>query len=207
MSWRRSPLFLAATVGSFTLLLLFVVLLVVMHEKEAGLPTPVVQITESKKAVSFPDSFGSLASLVPFSGGVAPVAAQVVPVDHAPEFRDDAWLRAQNSEMFTIQVMAAKDEEAVKRYLASRDDRSQFVYFLHPQDGSNWYVVTTGSFASVELARGVAETRDFGISTRPFPKRMDLYKEAALAPAVPASPALPPSATTPTTVPAPVTAP
>lgn len=203
MSGRRSPLFLIATLGSFALLVLFMVLLMVMHEKEAGLPTPVVQITETKKAVSFPESFGSLGALVPFSGGVAPIAAQVVPVDHAPEFRDDAWLRAQNSEMFTIQVMAAKDEEAVKRYLASREDRAQFVYFLHPQDGSNWYVVTTGSYASVELARGVAETRDFGISTRPFPKRMDLYKEAALAPAAPASPAPPAAAP----APAPATAP
>lgn len=198
MSWRRSPVFLAASVTSFVLLILFMILLMALREKESGLPTPVVEITESKKKTDFPDSFGSLRALVPFSGGVAPIAAEVVSVDHGPEFRDNAWLRTQNGEMFTIQVMAAKDEEVVKRYLAGRDDRSQFVYFLHPQDGANWYVLTTGSYASVELARGVAETRDFGLSTRPFPKRMDLYKESAFsqeaAPAAPAAPASPATA-------------
>lgn len=190
MSWQRAPLFLFAALGSFLLLCLFLLLLS-LREKE-GLAAPVVTDVGALVKTEFPRNFGQLADLVPFAGGVAPIAAQVVPVEHTAEFRDMAWVHAQNADSFTIQVLAVRDEEAVKRFLASVPDRGRYVYFQSMLDGTSWYVVTTGSYATVELARGIAESDSFGTDTKPFPKRMGAYQaaeapaEAVPAPAAPA---------------------
>ena len=177
MSGSRAPLFLVAALGSFSLLLVFV--LVLMLRDKEGLAAPVVVEVLTAAKTTFPDDFGRLDDLVPFAGGVAPIAAEVVPIEHAPEFRDADWVRAQNADSYTIQVLAVRDEEAVKRFLADREDRARYTYFLNPQDGSNWYVVTTGSFSSVELARGVADSGNFGLDTKPFPKRMGAYQSGS----------------------------
>jgi hypothetical protein len=178
MSWQRSPLFLGAWLLSLFLLVLFVLLLM-WREKAPGIPMPIVDATPAAETTAkFPASFGSLGDLVPFAGGIAPVATEVTPVEHGPEFRDAAWVAAQNPDSYTLQVLAVHDEGAVKRFLAGREDRAQFVYFMNPQDGADWYVVTTGSFVSRELAMGVADSHDFGLATKPFPKRVGVYQEA-----------------------------
>lgn len=185
MSWRRAPLFFAAALASLLLLCLFVLLLSLRAPE--GLPTPLVTEVEPAAKTTFPKDFGRLDNLVPFAGGVAPIAAEVVPVEHAPEFRDSAWVRGQNADSFTIQVLAVRDEEAVKRFLADREDRGRYVYFSNMQDGVSWYVVTTGSFSSVELARGVADAGNFGTDSKPFPKRMGAYQSGQATPSVPAA--------------------
>lgn len=174
MSWQRAPLFLYAAAGSLLLLCLFVLLLSLRSND--GVSTPVVLESGPLAKTDFPKDFGQLAALVPFAGGVAPIAAQVVSIEHAPEFRDTAWVQAQNAESFTIQVLAVRDEEAVKRFLASVPDRNRYNYFQAVLDGSAWYVVTTGSYATVELARGIAESGSFGTDTKPFPRRLGAYQ-------------------------------
>ena len=82
------------------------------------------------------------------------------------------------------------DEESVKRFLAGRDDRNAFVYFLHPQEGADWYVVVTGSFATRELAAGLADARS-DLPGHPFPKRMGAYQEQAPATTEAAGPRVP----------------
>lgn len=189
MSWQRSPLFLGAWLSSAFLLGLFVLLLI-WREKTPGIPLPIVDtVVASGKAASFPAAFGRLDDLVPFAGGIAPVAMEVTPVEHGPEFRDAAWVKAQNPDAYTLQVLAAHEEEAVKRFLAAREDRAQFVYFINPQDGATWYVVTTGSFATREQALGIADSRDFGVPTKPFPKRIGGYQEAIAAASASPAPA------------------
>ncbi|MDF3030444.1 MAG: hypothetical protein K0R03_1002 [Moraxellaceae bacterium] len=178
MNWQRAPFFLGLSAASALLLLAFVLLLSV-QEEASDAPGPVQQV-QAREEVRFPPGFGSLANLVPFKGGVAPVATDVVPaVEHGPEYRDAAWVHEQSPESFTIQVLAARDEEAVKRFLAEREDRSQFVYFLYPQGGESWFVVTTGSYPSHELAAGIIDSRDFGgLPAKPFPRRMGAYQDA-----------------------------
>ncbi|MGH8493690.1 MAG: SPOR domain-containing protein [Moraxellaceae bacterium] len=188
MSAHRAPLFLVAGLGSLLMLCVFVLLLAV-REKQ-GVVAPVLTEVGVPAAAIFPKDFGQLGDLVPFAGGVAPIAAQVVAIDqHAAEFRDAAWLQQQNAESFTIQVLAVRDEESVKRFLADRPDRERYTYFMSALDGSNWYVVTTGSYTSVELARGVAESGIFGTDSKPFPRRMGAYLPVAAEPAPPSAPA------------------
>lgn len=146
----------------------------------------------------FPAEFGRLDDLVPFAGGAAPMAEVVVAVEHTPEFRGADWVAAQNPDAWTIQAMAAREEEAVKRFLAGREDRADFSYFVFPLDGSDWYVVTFGSFPSRELAEGIAVSKGLagGEGGQAFPRRLGIYQEAlraaALAPAAATEPSVPP---------------
>ena len=169
MRWQPARLFIVAGAACALLLVLAVVALL-RREHSPVLPVPVDMPEAGAKQVRFPPDFGSLAGLVPFAGGISPVPTDVSPpAEHAPEFRDAAWVRAQNPDSFTLQVFAARDEESVKRFLAGRDDRNAFVYFLHPQEGADWYVVVTGSFATRELAAGLTVTAllaHLGIDTR-----------------------------------------
>jgi septal ring-binding cell division protein DamX len=194
MSWPRAPLFLATAIVSAALLGVFVWILAA-PEKVLPVLVPVTETAaKTTAATTIAANFGRLDELVPFAGGVTPVAAEVqsAPPAHAPEFRDAAWLKAQSPDSFTIQVMAAHDEEAVKHFLAGREDRPQYFYFLSSVDGSDWYVVTTGSFTSREIAIGAAESKDFGLPSKPFPKRFGIYQQAvnagAAATTLPASP-------------------
>jgi septal ring-binding cell division protein DamX len=194
MNWRRAWPFLGMTAACLLFLALAVAAL--LHRAHSPVaPTPVDVPDVPVRETALPDDFGSLSALVPFAGGISPVATAVVPAatEHAPEFRDAAWLRAQHPDSFTLQVLAARDEESVKRFLAGRADRSAFVYFVHPQDGVDWFVVTMGSFASRELAAGVAASRD-DLPSRPFPKQMSAYQDTAAGPAAPGSAAPAPAA-------------
>lgn len=176
-----SPLLLAS-VGSLVLLLGVLVGLLLRQPTAATVMALPVTAAPAGKVV-FPAGFGALAELVPFAGGVAPVAAEVATVAHAPEFRDAVWLQAQPATAFTVQVMAARDEEGVKRFLATQPDRERFQYFQHVQDGVSWYVVVTGSYASLELARGIVDSQDYGAAGKAFPRQFSSYQAAPAAPA------------------------
>lgn len=192
MKLPRGWPYLAVAGGSGALLLALVLVLVLQWKSDA--PAPAVTVAGVPGSSTFPPGFGRLDDLVPFAGGVAPVPEAVVAVAHAPEFRGADWVAAQSPESWTIQVMAARDEEAVKRFLADREDRVDFSYFVFPQDGSEWFVVTLGSFATRELAEGVAASKGLGTGEgRAFARRLGTYQEAlraaAEAAAAPAAPA------------------
>lgn len=177
----RMPWLLGGLAGSAVLL---VVVVIVLAWREG--PGPLVRTLEpvdERAAVHdrFPADFGRLTDLVPFAGGVSPVASAVVPVAHGPEFRDGDWVKAQPPEGWTLQVLASQDEGTVKRFLSGMDNRADFVYFAHPQEGKTWYVVTTGSYASRELALGVANGVKVPDGARPFPRSMASYQEALVA--------------------------
>lgn len=197
-----------AIAGGCAALLVALALVVALQSRKGGEGGPALLVEGVPGGSTFPRDFGRLDELVPFAGGVNPVAAGVVPVEHAPEYRGGDWVAAQSSDAWTIQVLAVREEEAVKRFLSGREDRVDFNYFIYPQDGSNWYVVTLGSFPSRELAEGVAASK--GLETgegRPFARRMGAYQEALRAAAAPAVPAADPSAPAAPEVPPPAPAP
>lgn len=187
-------------------------ILVLALESRPRAPAPALLVGAEAGGASFPRGFGRLDELVPFAGGVNPVAEGVVPVEHAPEFRSSEWVAAQNPEAWTIQVMAAREEDAVKRFLSEREDRVDFSYFLFPQDGSYWYVVTVGSFPSRELAEGIAASKGVGAGQgQGFARRLGTYQEAlraagAAAPAAEAPGEAPPPTPNLTPMPAPAPA-
>lgn len=195
---------LAVSAGSALLLVLLVIGLLLQGRGAPGAPALTVEGVPGGS--SFAPGFGRLDDLVPFSGGAAPVAEAVVPTEHAPEFRDSDWVKAQKPDAWTIQVMAAREEEAVKRFLAGREDRGDFAYFVFPQEGSTWYVVTLGSYPTRELADGIAASKGLEPGAGgTFPRRLSVYQEALQpAPAPEATPATGPDAAAPAPAPAPV---
>lgn len=194
---------LALAAGGGALLLLLVAVLALQDRARPALPTLAVEGV-APGAATFAPGFGRLDGLVPFAGGANPVADVVVPEEHAPEFRGADWVAQQKPEAWTIQVMAARDEQAVMRFLAEREDRVDFSYFQYPHDGAQWFVVTLGSFPTRELADGVAATKGLPRGEgSAFPRRFAVYQEAlrqplpggdpaaAPAPPAPAAPSLP----------------
>lgn len=185
MNLPRGGPYLAVAGTSAALLLVLVLVLVLQWKDDPA--APALTVSGVPGSSTFPPGFGQLDDLVPFAGGVAPVAEAVVSVEHAPEFRATDWVERQNPESWTIQVMAAREEEAVKRFLADREDRVDFNYFVFPQDGSEWFVVTLGNFASRELAEGVAASKGLGTGEgRAFARRLGTYQDALRAAAAPA---------------------
>lgn len=185
MNLPRGWPYLAVAGGSAAVLLALVLVLVLQWKDDPAVPA--LTVSGVPGSSTFPPGFGQLDDLVPFAGGVAPVPEVVVAVAHAPEFRAADWVAQQNPESWTIQVMAAREEEAVKRFLAEREDRVDFNYFVFPQDGSEWFVVTLGSFASRELAEGVAASKGLGAGEgRAFARRLATYQDALRAAAEPA---------------------
>lgn len=189
MNWRQSPLLLGAWLASVIFLLAFVVVLI-PSLKAAHQPNNVLVLAPEKIQQSFPEDFGRLNDLVPFTGETASAASEsVVPeVEHDPEFRDESWIKAQPKDTYTIQVLAVQDEANIKRFLAARADRSLFDYFLQVQNGQVWYVLIYGRYPSLELARGTAVSTDFGSALRPYPKIFDAYQSAIVPVSVPETP-------------------
>lgn len=185
-----SPLLLAFLIllGLLVLVLLGIAL---KRPPQGGLQETLLGKSVDTEARKFDPDLGSLASLVPHAGGVAPVPAVVNPVEHGGEYRDITWLKAQNPDAYTLQVLGARSEEAVKRFIAGQDDPSQFSYFETREAGRPWFVVVHGNYASRELALGVADTLDIGLDSKPFPKRFGAYVDALALSAQPPAEAAP----------------
>ena len=162
--------------GSAVLLLGVLAFLLI---RDGAVPLP-ARLVLDKPAENLPhkfdEGFGRLDALVPFRGGIRPVAEQAMPEPVAPEYRDEAWLRSRHPDGFTLQLLAAREEATVLRFLASRDDRDQLLYFSYPEDGEQWFVVVRGEYPSRELAQGVAETLAGAPESRPFARRFGAYQ-------------------------------
>lgn len=198
MIGKRSPLFLLTALGSLGLLF---ACLVILAWRQEGAPLTAVLALSDKPAEGkpvFESGFGRLDELVPFAGGISPVAAAVVAPVHGPEFRDREWVKSRSPEGWTLQYMASRDEAGVKRFLAGLENRASYVYFEHPQDGEIWFVVTSGDYATRELALGLAESETLTGDIKPFPRRFGAYQEA-LSAADPAAADAVPSAALPET--------
>ena len=120
----------------------------------------------------FSDDLGQLAKVVPPTNYVA-----TPPENHGPQYRTVDWLKAQGSLAWTLHVFSSIDEDVVKSYLAQRDDKEQFAYFLYREGESTKYVVIYGNFVTMELALGVSNTMDFGLlnGARAAPEKFLTY--------------------------------
>lgn len=174
----RSPLLLLATLGSLGLLIVFLVILAWRHEGQPLTTALVLSDKSPEDRQIFRSGFGRLDELVPFAGGISPVAPEVAASLHGPEFRDREWVRSRGPESWTLQYMAGREEAAVKRFLAGLENRASYVYFEYPQNGQTWFVVTSGDYVTREMAEGVAGTETMTGEVRPFPRRFGVYQEA-----------------------------
>ena len=77
----------------------------------------------------------------------------VVTNEHTPEFRGTKFL-SENKSQWTVEIFRSANEDIIKNFLLSREDRNQFIYFrLSGQDQPEQYVLAYGAFSSAETAK------------------------------------------------------
>lgn len=98
----------------------------------------------------------------PAKAAAAPAPVAAAPVAPAPEpavagFRDAAWLWAQNPGHYTVQLVGASTEAAVRAHLHGYDVSGDIALIVTRRDGKPWFVLFWGNFADRPAAeRAVA---------------------------------------------------
>jgi len=159
-------------VMAVSLAILIVDITVVAIKGRNAAKEPSIQDVFQGETHEFSDDLGQLRSVVPPTNYVA-----TEPENHGPQYRTADWLKAQGSLAWTLQVMAVEDEEVAKSYLAKREDKEQFAYFMYKEGEKTEYIVIYGNFVTMELALGVADTTDFNLpeGIRAGPERFMTY--------------------------------
>lgn len=118
-----------------------------------------VAVAGSDGQVSLPFQF-KVSAPVKAAAVPAPVAAP--PAAPAPQpavagFRDAAWLWAQDPRHYTVQLVGASTEEAVRAHLRGYDVSGNIALLTTRRDGKPWFVLFWGDFADRPAAeRAVA---------------------------------------------------
>ncbi len=70
-----------------------------------------------------------------------------------PIIFQEKWIMSQNPNLYTIQVMAAKESDSVKRFLKfNKDNQSQVAYYKMYFKNGTWYKFISGKFKTHEKA-------------------------------------------------------
>ena len=165
-----SRLWLPIAVGTFSLLLATVTVITFKGRNAPQQPT--IQDVFTGETHEFSADLGQLPKIVPPTNYVA-----TPPVNHGPQYRTVDWLKAQGSLAWTLQIISSEDEEVVKSYIAQRDDKEQFAYFMYKEGEKVSYIAVYGNYVTMELALGVANTMDFALANgaRPSPEKFATY--------------------------------
>lgn len=166
----QSRLWLPVAAMSLSILIIDIAVVAVKGRNAAKEPS--IQDVFQGETHEFSDDLGQLKSIVPPTTFVS-----TPPENHGPQYRTADWLKAQGSLAWTLQVMANEDEELVKSYLAKREDKEQYAYFMYREGEKTEYIVVFGNFVTMELALGVAETTNFDLpdGVRASPEKFMTY--------------------------------
>lgn len=170
MSVNQSRLWLGLAASGMIILLLNVTVIGIKGRNAPQQPT--IQDVFIDETHEFSADLGQLPKIVPPTTYVA-----TPPENHGPQYRTVDWLKAQGSLAWTLQVMSSEDEEAVKSYIAQREDKEQFAYFMYKEGDKVNYIAVYGNYVTMELALGVANTTDFALANgaRPSPEKFITY--------------------------------
>lgn len=170
MSVNQSRLWLGLATSGMAILLLNVTVISIKGRNAPQQPT--IQDVFTDETHEFSADLGQLPKIVPPTTYVA-----TPPENHGPQYRTVDWLKAQGSLAWTLQVMSSEDEEAIKSYIAQREDKEQFAYFMYKEGEKFNYIAVYGNYVTMELALGVANTTDFVLANgaRPSPEKFTTY--------------------------------
>ncbi|PTQ89704.1 hypothetical protein [Agitococcus lubricus] len=159
-------------VGASLVALLLIDVAVIAVKGRSAPKEPTIQDVFVGETHEFSSDLGQLPSIVPFTNYVA-----TPPENHGPQYRTADWLKAQGSMAWTLQVMVSTDEEQIKSYIAQRDDKEQYAYFMYKNGDIVEFRAVYGNYVTMELALGVADTKDFALpeGTRVIPERFINY--------------------------------
>ena len=65
------------------------------------------------------------------------------------------WLQRADANNFTIQIVASHQESAIRKYIDAQKNPEQFDYVKSSLDGSDWFIVVYGAYATNAEAKAV----------------------------------------------------
>lgn len=100
------------------------------------------------------------AKIVPRKQAVTPAP---VPATSSETIKREAWLREQPPANVTLQLMALKDENEVRRAIQQHKLQDQATYFTVQRNGQTLYALVYGTYSSREQAVRAAENLPAGL--------------------------------------------
>ncbi len=129
-------------------------------KSEMPSPTPQPAEKSSQAAAAIPPSepVGTAPVRPPVTSAVEPVgaAAASVPSGDAKPRSASPWLARLDPGHYTLQVLSHTDEASVQRYLNANFSDGEAGYFAFEHEGSTWYSVVYGDYASYSQATAEA---------------------------------------------------
>lgn len=87
-----------------------------------------------------------------------------------PGIKREDWLLSQDKTHWTLQILASRDEKAVRRYIEKNQLQANAAYFLTLRKEQPWYAVVIGSYESRTAANQAAGTLAEQLNTKPWPR-------------------------------------
>jgi DamX protein len=117
--------------------------------KQAANPKPVQPATPRPPKAALPVS----APPKPVSKAAAtPKPVQSEPIAAAPRFKREAWLLRQRPEAYSLQILAAGNEESVRRFARKHRLTTDVYYFKSQRNGRPWIALLLGIYTDRETA-------------------------------------------------------
>lgn len=160
---------------------------------EEALPQVLAQIKQeragpasagAKSAELVADAIGA-AEAAPMGGGEADVAvaAEAAPAAEQPTgvlLLDESWIRAQDPQRYTIQVIALSSKPRLEELVRGFEDAGPFAYYVVQKQSKPLYVLLQGSYADADGARAARSRIPRAIQNQDelLVRRFGMYQES-----------------------------
>jgi septal ring-binding cell division protein DamX len=135
-----------------------------------GLTTPVQATAASRASETKQSSPAAPARVIPSGSTAGPVTPQPSAGAH--------WLMRQDPQHFTLQLLAAQDEQAVRDYLADHGLADHAMYFAFRRQENPWFAAVYGVYASRGQAEKAAQSLAERIDESPWVRPLSDIHEA-----------------------------
>jgi len=122
-----------------------------MTTTPAAAPAATPAVTPAMAAAATPDAAPAMAAAT--TPIVTPAATHASAKTKENGIKDRAWISAQDPKHFTVQLVAARNEAAIIRFIHKHGLEKDAAYYSITLKGKPWYTVIYGSYASLEEAR------------------------------------------------------
>ncbi|MFC1605473.1 SPOR domain-containing protein [Pseudomonadota bacterium] len=118
-------------------------------------PAPEKEIADVGAALAAIDSADASTATPIIAAEAAPTVSTPTIAAVEPLLRGEDWIRDQDSERYTIQVMALKDRALLEDIVAGYEDLAPFAIYTVQKTTNPLYVLVQGSYPDVASARAV----------------------------------------------------
>ena len=92
---------------------------------------------------------------------------------------DSTWILNQNSDKWTLQMMAAYDPEELLKFVANNSLRQRYAYYRTTRQGKDWHVLLYGQYSSQKAAiNGLNSLPKKSRWNKPWPRQMSAVHKA-----------------------------